>query len=167
MIVLAVGDSVMQGAGRDLYATLPAELPGIEVDAIPHRQLRHGAAVVRAFVGGGRPPATTVVVHLGTNGPFGDGEFDELIDAAGPGVPVLVVTVRAPRTWEAAVNDRLAQGVARHGTRSVLVDWHSLAHPEHLCRDGFHLTRAGATAYAAAIATAVHAGPGRAGMLAG
>ena len=167
MNVLAVGDSVMQGAGPHLYATLPAELPGIEVDAVPHRQLRHGAAVVRAVVGGPRPPPAAVVVHLGTNGEFDDGAFDELIDAAGPGVPVVVVTVRAPRSWEIAVNERLARGVARHRTRLTLVDWHALARPEHLCRDGFHLTREGAAAYASAIAAAVHAGSGRAGMLAG
>ena len=166
MNVLAVGDSVMQGAGPHLYATLPAELPGIEVDAVPHRQLRHGAAVVRAVVGGPRPPPAAVVVHLGTNGEFDDGAFDELIDAAGPGVPVVVVTVRAPRSWRSRSTSAWRE--ASPATEPVSHSWtgtHSPA-PSTSAATG-STSREGAAAYASAIVAAVHAGSGRAGMLAG
>jgi lysophospholipase L1-like esterase len=33
----------------------------------------------------------------------------------------------------------------------------ALQHPDYLKQDGFHLSRSGATAYAAAIAVAIHA----------
>ena len=104
-------------------------------------------------------------MHLGTNGTFTDASFDELLAAAGDDTPVLVVSVRAPRPWEAEVNAALARGVERHRHRAVLVDWHATATADDLCRDGFHLTRRGAATYAETIAAAVRAGPAAAGML--
>jgi lysophospholipase L1-like esterase len=156
----AIGDSVMQGAGPELYATLPAQLPGIEVDAVPYRQLRHAAPIVEARLASG-PRIDAVVVHLGTNGLFAPAAFDELLDVTGEVPAVLVVNVKAPREWERAVNERLATGVARR-PNTHLLDWWTIASSsqEHLCRDGFHLTRQGAGVYAAAIAGALRSAAG-------
>jgi hypothetical protein len=154
--VLAIGDSVMQGAGADLYATLPTLIPGIEVDAVPNRQLRQAPEIVRVRV----ERASTldaVVVHLGTNGLFSSAAFDELMRAASDAPEVVFVAVKAPRDWEAEVNRRLVAGVQRHSGRASLLDWWSIADadPSLLRKDGFHLSRIGAVVYAEAIAAAI------------
>jgi hypothetical protein len=151
----------MQGAGPDLYATLPAEVPGIEVDAVPYRQLRQAPPIVEQRLTSG-PGLAAVVIHLGTNGLFATAAFDELIAVTGAVPTVIVVNVKAPREWEAAVNVRLAAGADGHPNVHLL-DWWTIASasPGNLCRDGFHLTRQGATAYAAAIAGALTAAGAR------
>ena len=146
----------MQGAGPDLYATLPATLPGIEVDAAPNRQLKHAPLVVytRLEIA---PRPNVLIVHLGTNGIFADATFDDLVETA-CGIPAVVfVTIKAPREWETEVNARLARGVARYSQHASLVDWWSLAtaRSDHLRPDGFHLSATGAVAYAEAIAAIV------------
>ena len=153
--VYAIGDSVMQGAGPELYATLPSHVPGIEVDAVPYRQLRQAAPIVEERLASG-PRLHAVVIHLGTNGLFAPTAFDELIAVTADVPAVLVVNVKAPREWETAVNARLAAGVDPR-PNAHLLDWWTIASasPEYLCRDGFHLTRHGAGVYAAAIAGAL------------
>jgi lysophospholipase L1-like esterase len=159
--VFAIGDSVMQGAGPELYATLPALIPGIEVDAAPNRQLRHAPAIVRARLDRGATP-DVVVVHLGTNGLFSNAVFDELMSAASDISTIVFVAVRAPREWETEVNRRLIDGVERHASRTSLLDWWSIADgdPDLLRKDGFHLSRVGAVVYAEAIAASVRPGSG-------
>jgi lysophospholipase L1-like esterase len=150
--VFAIGDSVMQGAGPELYGTLPICVPGIEVDAVPYRQLKHAATIVEARWCAS-PAPSTIVVHLGTNGIFTDATCDELL-AATRDAHVLLVNIKAPREWETTVNERLTAGAARWPERVVLVDWHQAAseHNDYLKLDGFHLTRIGALAYADTIA---------------
>lgn len=154
--VHAIGDSVMQGAGPDLYATLLVAIPGIEVDAVPSRQFREASALVRARVELD-PLPDRLVIHLGTNGAFADSSFDELMRAADRIAQVVFVTVKAPRDWEPRVNERLGNGVDRHAPRASLVDWNSTATEcrDHLRPDGFHLSRTGARAYAETIAACV------------
>ena len=153
--VFAIGDSVMQGAGPELYATLPAAIPGIRIDAAPSRQLSHAEAIVHAAFTAA-PPPDVLVIHLGTNGLFADSAFDALVDAAAGVTTILVLTMKAPRDWESEVNDRLRRGIARHTAVATVLDWHAAADPDSLKPDGFHLTRPGATLYADLIANAVH-----------
>ena len=154
--VHAIGDSVMQGAGPDLYATLPVAIPDIEVDAVPSRQFTDAPALVRIRVELD-PLPDLLLIHLGTNGAFADSSFDELMRAADRIAQVMFVTVKAPRDWEPAVNERLGNGVDRHARRASLVDWNSTATEcrDHLRPDGFHLSRTGARAYAELIAACV------------
>jgi len=154
--VYAIGDSVMQGAGPELYATLPACMPGIEVDAAPSRQLKHAPPIIRARLAHG-PRPVALVVHLGTNGLFADATFDDLVGAADPVSTLVIVTVKTPREWEAAVNERLTRGVDRWSRTASLLDWWSIAtrSPQHLRPDGFHLSATGSIAYAVAITDAV------------
>ena len=152
--VFAIGDSVMQGAGSELYATLPAAIPGIRIDAAPNRQLRHTPTIVEAAFTV-TPTPDVLVVHLGTNGLFADSAFDSLVEAAAGVSTIVVLTIKAPREWEKEVNDRLRRGVERHTAIAKLLDWHALADPDSLKPDGFHLTRPGAARYAELVADAL------------
>ncbi len=155
--VFAIGDSVMQGAGPDLYATLPIAIPGVEVDAAPSRQYWHAAPIISARSSRATAP-TVVVVHLGTNGVPSAAQLDEVVASAAD-ARLVVVNVRAPRDWETETNQRLAEAVDRYAPRVRLVDWWALTNTTDgwLKQDGFHLTREGAAAYADHIACAVEA----------
>jgi hypothetical protein len=54
-----------------------------------------------------------------------------------------------PRLWEADVNQKLHDGAARWKNAHVL-EWRDFAgsHDDWFAGDGFHVTRAGAQAYA-------------------
>src|SRR5690606_1127128 len=94
-----------------------------------------------------------VVVHLGTNGAFGDAQVDELVAAAG-GARLVFLEASAPRGWIALANERLQAGAARHGAQYVhwrpAVD--AVGGPGE---DGIHLGPTASEAYAQQIAAAV------------
>jgi len=62
---------------------------------------------------------------------------------------VLVFNVKAPRPWEAAVNDTIATEVKKF-KNAVLIDWNAIgnAHPEYFYDDAIHLRPEGRQAYA-------------------
>ena len=111
--VYAIGDSVMQGAGPDLYATLPP--PSQASRSTPSRTGNSARPRPRCSerLDAGEAP-DVLIVHLGTNGLFAESKFDEAMVTARDIPHVLVVNVKAPRNWETAVNERLAAGVDRH-----------------------------------------------------
>jgi peptidoglycan/LPS O-acetylase OafA/YrhL len=142
--VLGIGDSVMLGAKRELEATVA----GMVVDGVVSRQFAHAIPVLEVYAQQGVLPPI-VVVHLGTNGRFGDGEFDHMMSVIGPDRTAFFLTARMPRSWEAEVNGTLAAGVSRH-TNAQLIDWRQYAgcHSDWFANDGFHVTDVGAQAYA-------------------
>jgi peptidoglycan/LPS O-acetylase OafA/YrhL len=141
--VLGMGDSVMLGA----RGALQAVVPGMVVDAVVSRQFAHAIAALQSYKDQGLLPAV-VVVHLGTNGRFGDGEFDHMMSVIGPERQAYFLTARMPRSWEADVNAHLTSGVSRH-TNAHLLDWRAYAgcHADWFARDGFHVTGEGARQY--------------------
>jgi hypothetical protein len=141
---LGMGDSVMLGA----RGALQAAIPGMVVDAVVSRQFAHAIAVLESYKAQGLLP-TIVVVHLGTNGRFGDGEFDHMMSVIGPERQAYFLTARVPRSWEADVNGHLTSGVSRHAN-AHLVDWNrfSACHHDWFARDGYHVTAGGAEQYA-------------------
>lgn len=146
-IDLAIGDSVISDAGRALHATVP----GITVDARVGRQLVDATETVRRWKA--RVPLHRVVLSLGTNGPFPPHRLDELLAELQDVRRVVLVNVRMPRSWEAEVNAALAGATARW-PNVVLVDWHGFSRDrtELFARDGIHVNRQGADAYALLIA---------------
>lgn len=151
-MIVAIGDSVMQAAGPELYGTLATAVPSIVVDAAPNRQMRAAPDIVAAYMQLAEPPSA-VVVHLGTNGIFTDHLFDHLVSCA-QSAQILALTVSAPRAWVPTVNARLAAGARRWPGAVALLDWHELCHASVglLRADEFHLTRRGAQVYAETIA---------------
>jgi hypothetical protein len=149
--VLAIGDSVMQGAKGSLESTIP----GIAVDAVKSRQFFQEVNVVQVYKAASALPAV-IVIHLGTNGRVTNELFDRTMQTIGRGHTVYFVTARVPRLWETEVNNTLRAGVARWpGAR--LIDWHgySNSHDDWFVADGFHLTAAGRRAYSLFLAAAI------------
>ncbi len=156
--VTAVGDSAMLGA----VDALRREMPNLAViDARGSRQVTEAIAVLRQLRASGQL-GEVVIVHIGNNGVFADGQFDEMMRATGDGRMVLVVNVTVPDSYSWAPNNEvLAAGVGRYPDRATLVDWQGISagHPEYFW-DGIHLTPRGARAYANAI-SAAYEGYGR------
>ncbi|MBM4407044.1 MAG: hypothetical protein FJ038_00245 [Chloroflexi bacterium] len=149
--VLAIGDSVMLGAVKEIRR----QFASIEVNAAVSRQFNDGIRILRARLAAGTLP-DIVVVHLGTNGPISKRQFDQAM-ATLKGVRLVVfVNVKVPRPWESYTNRTLSQNVARY-PNAAMVDWHSESDEvvNAMARDGIHLNREGTQAYARLIVAAI------------
>lgn len=149
--VIAIGDSVMEGAKRSLELAIP----GIVVDAVKSRQFRQAIEVVQFYRTAAALPAV-IVIHLGTNGRITNDLFDQMMRTIGPGHTVYFLTARVPRLWEAEVNHTVHAGVARW-PNAHLIDWHDFAtsHDDWFVNDGFHLTPPGQHAYSLLIESSI------------
>lgn len=137
--IYAIGDSVLLGASNYLSRTIP----GIHIDAAVGRQASQGLKVVqdwRARAG----KASTVLVHLGTNGYINEDQFRELLQALADRKSVIVINVHAGRRWTAPNNEIIGR-LAREFVNVRVIDWDALAanHPEYFVKDGIHLTKKG------------------------
>lgn len=143
--LLAVGDSVMLGAANALRSLLG---PGIIVDAAVGRQVSDAISILRAHTAAGQL-RDLVVIQLGNNGTFTTKQFDEIMQIIGPSRPVVFLTVKVPRRWEALVNKTLESSVPNH-KNAKLIDWRkaSKPRPELFGKDGIHLRPEGQQVYA-------------------
>jgi hypothetical protein len=147
--VTAIGDSVMLGAVDALQKDIPKLTT---IDARGSRQMPEATRILRQLRSGGEL-GKVVIVHIGDNGVVTDGQFDQMMQVLSGAKQVLVVNTTVPDGYRWAPNNEvLADGVARHQDKAVLVDWHaeSADHPEYFW-DGLHLTPQGARAYAGLI----------------
>jgi hypothetical protein len=124
----------MLGAAPNLAAA------GFCVDAVQSRAFVHGLEQVARLRAEGRL-GQTVVMSLGTNGRIAAGDLDRMMGELA-GVPrVVVMTVRADRSWTAPNNDLLRALPGRH-PNVVLVDWASASDTcpgNCFYADGIHL----------------------------
>jgi hypothetical protein len=90
-----------------------------------------------------------VIVHLGNNGTFTKGQFDEIMRILSGVDRVVFINLTVPRAWEEPNNEVIAEGVERY-PNAVLVDWHSASadRPELFYSDGYHLRPEGQRLYA-------------------
>jgi peptidoglycan/LPS O-acetylase OafA/YrhL len=143
--VSAIGDSVMLGAVRGLQK----DIYGLTViDAEVGLQVYAATDTLRYRRASGQL-GDVVIVHLGNNGTFTKGHFDEIMRILSGVDRVLFVNVTVPRAWEEQNNEVIAEGVERY-PKAVLVDWHSASadRPEIFYSDGYHLRRGGQRLYA-------------------
>jgi peptidoglycan/LPS O-acetylase OafA/YrhL len=143
--VSAIGDSVMLGAvGR-----LQKDIHGLTVvDAEVGLQVYAATDTLRYRRASGHL-GDVVIVHLGNNGTFTKGQFDEIMRILSGVDRVVFVNVTVPRAWEEPNNEVIAEGVERY-PNAVLVDWHSASadRPELFYSDGYHLRPEGQRLYA-------------------
>jgi hypothetical protein len=143
--VSAIGDSVMLGA----VGGLQKDIKGLTVvDAEVGLQVYAATDTLRYRRALGQL-GDVVIVHLGNNGTFTRGQFDEIMRILSGVDRVVFVNVSVPRAWEEANNEVIAEGVERY-PNTVLVDWHSASadRAEIFYRDGYHLRPEGQRLYA-------------------
>jgi len=143
--VSAIGDSVMLGA----VGGLQKDIQGLgAVDAEVGLQVYDAIDILQSRRASGQL-GNVVIVHLGDNGAFTKGQFEQIMRLLSGVDRVLFVNVTVPRTWEDPNNEVIAEGVKRH-PKAVLVDWHSASsdRPEIFYNDGYHLRPKGQRIYA-------------------
>jgi peptidoglycan/LPS O-acetylase OafA/YrhL len=143
--VSAIGDSVMLGA----VGGLQTDIQGLTVvDAEVGLQVYAATDTLRYRRASGQL-GDVVIVHLGNNGTFTRGQFDEIMRILSGVDRVIFVNVSVPRAWEEPNNEVIAEGVERY-PNAVLVDWHSASadRAEIFYRDGYHLRPEGQRLYA-------------------
>ena len=154
--VSMVGDSVMLGA----LSALQDALPGCTVDAKVSRQLWDAYGVLDALESSGQL-GNTVVIALGTNGPFSVEEGQGIVDRLGPARQIYWVTAFGTSlSWQEQSNDSIRALAARNRNVTV-IDWAEIAaqNPYWLYSDGIHLQGDGQQAYAAMIRDALGVAP--------
>ena len=139
---IGIGDSVMRGATSQLQAR------GIRVDTAVSRQFSSLPELMRHLKNRDKL-RKTVIIHLGNNGYLERSDCDRATRIAGSRRHVYLVTLKVPRQWRAANNERLKSCARRHNNTSI-IDWfgHSVNHPGWFASDLYHLTQSGARHYA-------------------
>jgi peptidoglycan/LPS O-acetylase OafA/YrhL len=152
--VSAIGDSVMLGSAGPFQKQVDVSVMDAEVGM----QVPYTIDVLRSRAAAGQL-GDTVIVHLGNNGVFTRGQFEEMMRVLEDVNRVIFVNVRVARAWETPNNRVIAAGVARH-PNAELVDWYSASagRPELFVSDGVHLQPPGQRLYAAMIREQVEAG---------
>ncbi|MCR5453043.1 MAG: acetyltransferase [Lachnospiraceae bacterium] len=153
--VTCVGDSVMLGAAPAIEEALPDD--GV-VDAKESRQVVKALEILEGLEADGKL-GSTVVIALGTNGPFTAERGQELIDYLGKDRKIFWVNVYgANLQWEDQSNEAIDEVVASNDNVS-LIDWNKAAqgNSEWFYQDGIHLKPEGQKAYADVIVNAIKA----------
>ena len=141
--VLAIGDSVMLGAARELTAR------GATVDAMKSRSVRQALEIVN-YLKSVRRLGSIVVIHLGTNSTTTEEVLDQIMATLADTPLVLFLTVYVPSEPRQTINNRLINALPTKYANVKVLDWHSIAgqYPEYLYSDQTHLRLAGARFYA-------------------
>jgi len=148
--VLAIGDSVMLGAARELSSR------GATVDAMKSRSVRQALEIVN-YLKSVRRLGSIVVIHLGTNSTTSTETLDEIMVTLGDTPLVLFLTVHVPSEPRQSINNRLINALPQRYANVKVLDWYAIAqqYPEYLYGDDTHLRPAGARFYADIIMQAV------------
>jgi peptidoglycan/LPS O-acetylase OafA/YrhL len=148
--VLAIGDSVMLGAARELSAR------GATVDAMKSRSVRQALEIVN-YLKSVRRLGSIVVIHLGTNSTTTEEVFDQIMATLADTPLVLFLTVHVPSEPRQSINNRLINALPTKYSNVKVLDWHAIVgqFPEYLYSDQTHLRPAGARFYADLIMQAV------------
>jgi peptidoglycan/LPS O-acetylase OafA/YrhL len=152
--VTLIGDSIMQGAAPMLDDVLGAD---IYIDAARKRKMEDVPALVQTLAKEGNL-SRVVVIHLGSNRPFEDQVFDQVMKTLlAHGVErVIFINVHRPIGWEDYLNRKFREGQERW-PEAELIDWDAMAHSEQgwFIEDQTHLSYAGSEAYVNAIKDAL------------
>ena len=100
--MLAMGDSVMVAARNAMLAEGGGN---VVVDAVVGRQNDATLTALEHYRDDGTLAGVQqLVIHVGTNGPFTQKQFDRLVAITADVPDVVVVNVRVPKSWESASN---------------------------------------------------------------
>lgn len=149
---LLIGDSVSLGAQSCLAAR------GYRVDSEVGRQFSTGLDLLRGHAAGGLP--RTVVIHLGTNGPFDSSGFASAMQLVSGVDRVVWVTIALPPAARYSFVDSLnsmirSQAAAYDNVRVADFAAAAARHPEWLAGDGIHIAGAGCDGFTQVVDAAV------------
>jgi len=148
--VLAIGDSVMLGAAREMSKY------GFTVDAKKSRSFKAALEIVN-YVKSTGALGDNVVIHLGTNSGTAADTMDAIFSVLSDVDRVVVLTNAVPnRDWEEA-NNTLIRALPDRFPNVTVVDWKLLVdpNPDWVYDDGTHLRPTGQVAYTEAIMAAL------------
>jgi hypothetical protein len=137
---LAIGDSVMLGAAREL------SYRGFEVDARCARNPSEGLSILRQRRRRGTLPEI-VVMALGTNIAISSREIRQMLRTVGRRRTLMLVTPF--REWHPFHTRPMRRVARRHPKRVKLIDWSARAsgNRQWFWSDGTHLRPGGVTVY--------------------
>jgi peptidoglycan/LPS O-acetylase OafA/YrhL len=145
--ITVIGDSIL----HDVAPFFKNHYPEAVIDYRVGRQMAEVPEVMKQLEESGQL-GETVIIQLGTNGPFVKTDLINVIKSL-ENKKVYLINCRVPRVWESTVNQTLEE-IVNSMPNTVLVDWYSTSsgHPEFFANDGVHLTRVGGETYANLIA---------------
>ena len=150
--VSMIGDSLMVGATTNLRALVP----NANIDGKVGRQMVAGFDIVNQMKQSGTL-GNTVVIELGTNGPFSEADGQKLIDSIGSDKRIFWVNTYGPKlNWYGEVNNVISK-LCNANSNVTLIDWQSkgMANEGLFSGDGIHLTSAGYQTFAQNIYDAI------------
>jgi len=146
----AIGDSIMV----DATPNLRTRFPGLTIDAVAGRQVAVGIQAMLSLAWAGRL-GDTVVIALGTNGPFSSAQFARIVALAG-GRRMVMLTNYCPYCSWVPANNTLIRSGCRQIPGCTVAEWEELAaaNPGWFYADGVHMPigGVGGQAYADLIA---------------
>ena len=148
---LVIGDSVALGAQSCLAAR------GYSADAVQSRTFSEGFAALRATARADLP--ANLVIHLGTNGPFGSDDFHAVMSYIGDGHYVTWVTISLPDKgaygFESSLNNMI-KSVAGQYRNTSIADWNaaSAGNDHWFYGDLIHINGSGCEGFAETVASA-------------
>lgn len=145
--VTIIGDSVM----IDAAPYLKKQFSNVNIDAKVGRQMYHVEDVVNSMKKAGNL-GDSIVIGLGSNGAFNSKQLISVITSLDADQNIYLVNTRVPKPWESTVNKELNKVASRFNNITV-IDWYSSStgHNEYFAKDGVHLSKQGAQAYATLI----------------
>ena len=146
-----IGDSVI----LDAVPYLKKRSPGIVVNGKIGRQMRQAPKVLKQLRIRNQVKQT-VVIELGTNGPFSEKNLFTLLQSFNENQSIFLINTRVPRPWQGTVNNMLLKAANRF-ENVAMIDWYAKSKGKsgYFAKDGVHLTQTGAKNYAKMIVNAV------------
>ncbi len=142
--ITAIGDSVMLGAAPSLKKAMPDSI----IDAKESRQVVKAKEIIDNL-SSEEKLGRTVIIALGTNGPFSESKGQELIDQLGKDRTIYWITVYGKQLqWQDKSNSTIRK-LAEDNENVSIIDWEKAVstHSEWLYNDGIHLNSKGQAAY--------------------
>lgn len=136
--LLIIGDSLTVDIGEKLKE----KYPGAIIDGKISRQLTAATITAQNYTKY-NSENTAVIFQLGTNGPFTEGQAEELIKLFDKS-DIYFVNVKVPRAWEKTVNTALNDLKEKHQNITI-VDWYTVANSQgdYFEPDRVHLNQNG------------------------
>ena len=148
---MVFGDSVALGAQSCLAAR------GYSADAVQSRTFSEGFAALRSTPRAELPQ--NLVIHLGTNGPFGADDFHAVMSHIGSGHHVTWVTISLPDkssyAFEGSLNEMI-KATASQYTNTAIADWNaaSAGNDHWFYADMIHINGSGCEGFAETVDSA-------------